>query len=110
MIYYKVNHGDFKITWSEGEYNNNSIIPAGEINFTQMCKDIPELEQVKTILNVIISAFLGFNLIKYLYNLMLSTLGIDNPYLYETDLEKLDREQQHLEKIKQVNKRGLRKW
>lgn len=110
MISYKVNHGDFKITWSAGEYNNNSIIPAGEINFTQMCKDIPELEQVKTILNVIISAFLGFNLIKYLYNLMLSTLGIDNPYLYETDLEKLDREQQHLEKIKRVNKRGLRKW
>lgn len=105
--------GDFKISWNSANYLDNSIVPAGEINFTQMCKDIPILGNVKTFINIIISAFLGFNLIKYLYNLILSTLGIDNPYLYETDLDRLDRQHQeqleHKQKLKRVNKRGLRK-
>lgn len=54
-----------------------------------MARDIPIVGKIKSTINIILSAFLGFNLIKYLYNLMLATLGIDNPYLYERDKDKI---------------------
>lgn len=49
-----------------------------------MARENEALKNVKTTLNIIMSAFLAWGLIKHIWNLVLATLGIDNPYLYET--------------------------
>ena len=67
-----------------------------------MARTIPIIGTIKTTLNVIISAFLGFNLIRYLYNLILSTLGIDNPYLYEQNKEKTEKKEADKKWLKQL--------
>lgn len=48
-----------------------------------MAKDIEIIGTIKTYINIILSAFLSINLIKHIYNLLLTTLGIDNPYVIE---------------------------
>lgn len=63
--------------------SNGVIIPAGQINFSKACRENAVLGKVKTTLNIILSALCAFALFKYLYNLILATLGIDNQFLYE---------------------------
>lgn len=77
------NAQDFKISWNTVNYNGIEMIPKGEINFSKMCRENETLGTVKTYVNVIMSAFLGFALTKQIYNLLLATLGIDNQYVYE---------------------------
>lgn len=74
---------DFKISWNDVIYMNTKLIPAGEVNFSKMARENETLGKVKEYLNIIASAMLGLSLIKYIYNLILATLGIDNPYLYD---------------------------
>lgn len=78
---------DFVINWKDVNYLDNVLIPAGNINFSQLCRDNEVLGKVKEYVNIILSALLGFNLIANIWNLLLSTLGIDNPFLYELDKE-----------------------
>lgn len=81
------NAQDFKISWNPVNYNGIEMIPKGEINFSKMCRENETLGTVKTYVNVIMSAFLGFALTKQIYNLLLATLGIDNQYVYENPNE-----------------------
>lgn len=52
-----------------------------------MCREIPELGQLQTLIRVIFNFGTAIAIIYQIYNLVLSTLGIDNPYLYEDDQE-----------------------
>lgn len=81
------NAQDFKISWNAVNYNGIEMIPKGEINFSKMCRENETLGTVKTYVNIIMSAFLGFALTKQIYNLLLATLGIDNKYVYENENE-----------------------
>lgn len=74
---------DFKISWNDIKYMGATLIPKGEINFSEICRENETLGKVKTTVNIILGFLLLLNCIKYLYNLLLATLGIDNPYLYE---------------------------
>lgn len=81
------NNLDFIISWDNVDISlfgsDFRMIPSGDINFSKYCRDFPILGNVQTTIRVIFNFFFGFNLLQYLYNLVLSTLGIDNPYLYE---------------------------
>ncbi len=81
---------DFKIEWKDVTYMETVLIPKGEINFSQMCRENEILGKVKTTINIILQFFLLSNCVKYLYNLLLATLGIDNPYLYEKQDEEVN--------------------
>lgn len=74
---------DFKISWNDISYMNSVIIPKGEVNFSEICRENEALGRVKTTINIILGFMLLYNCVIYLYNLLLATLGIDNPYLYE---------------------------
>ena len=78
---------DFKISWNDIHYGGAILIPKGEINFSQLCRENETLKQVRYYINVITSFAIAYGIIKYLYNLLLATLGIDNQYLYETPEE-----------------------
>lgn len=67
------------------KYSGIELIPEGEINFSQMCRDNEELGTAKKYLNIILSGLFAIQLTKHLYNLLLATLGIDNPYVYEKE-------------------------
>lgn len=81
---------DFKISWNDVSYMNSVIIPKGEVNFSEMCRENETLANIKTTINIILGFFLLSNCVIYLYNLLLATLGIDNPYLYETPPEEVN--------------------
>lgn len=74
---------DFIVSWDDVYYNGVNLIPSGDINFSAFCRENSAFANVKEKLNIILSALCGIALIKYLYNLLLATLGIDNPYLYD---------------------------
>lgn len=76
---------DFEIHWNDVFYQNVKLIPAGQVNFSAMCRENSALGNIKEKLNIILSALCALALIKYLYNLLLATLGIDNPYLYDNN-------------------------
>lgn len=78
---------DFKISWNDVKYMDKILIPEGQINFSQLCRENETLGTVKSYINIIMSALLSFAIIKYIYNLVLSTLGIDNQYLYDNSPE-----------------------
>lgn len=78
---------DFEIHWNDVIYNGVKLIPAGQVNFSALCRENSTLGNIKEKLNIILSALCGLALIKYLYNLLLATLGIDNPYLYDTNTD-----------------------
>lgn len=79
--------GDFEIHWNDVFYNGIKLISAGQVNFSAMCRENETLGNIKEKLNIILSALCGLALIKYLYNLLLATLGIDNPYLYDSNTD-----------------------
>lgn len=74
---------DFVISWNDVSYMGSVLIPSGEVNFSKMCRDNEALGNVKNVVNIILTFTILMNLVIYLYNLLLATLGIDNPYLYE---------------------------
>lgn len=50
-----------------------------------MCREIPELGQLQALIRTIFNFGTAIAIIWQIYNLILSTLGIDNPYLYENE-------------------------
>lgn len=54
--------GDFKIKWDPVYYENQIIIPSGDINFTQKAEEIPILHRVHNILQTVLS-FAAFLLV-----------------------------------------------
>lgn len=52
-----------------------------------MCRNIPELGQLQDLIRIIFNFGTVVTIIWQIYNLILSTLGIDNPYLYEDGQE-----------------------
>jgi len=76
---------DLAFSWEDIKYENQVLIPASTINFSQICRDIPILGTVKNYLNIIATFGASIALIKHIWNLLLATLGIDNPYLYEDE-------------------------
>lgn len=76
---------DFKISWQNVKYLDKNLIPSGEINFSEMCRENETLGKVKSTLNIIVSAMISLQLFKYIYNLIMITLGIDHPLILETD-------------------------
>lgn len=63
------------------------MIPAGEVNFSELAREIEIIGTIKNTINIILSGMLALNLIRYVYNLILTTLGIDNPYILEDEKE-----------------------
>lgn len=55
-----------------------------------MCREIEELGTIRTYIRAIFNFTICAMLIKQIWNLILATLGIDNPYLYE------DPEEEHV--------------
>lgn len=76
---------DLRFEWPNIKYENMTIIESGEINFSAMCRDIEELGTVKNYVNIIATFGASIAIIKHVWNLLLATLGIDNPYLYEDE-------------------------
>lgn len=74
---------DFIISWENVEYENKIIIPSGEINFSKICRDNETLKTVKSYIQTICVFWAGWGIIAQVWNLLLATLGIDNPYLYK---------------------------
>lgn len=74
---------DLKLKWNETKYQETTLLESGEINISKMCREIPELARLQGYIRLIFNFTVITNLIKQIYNLILSTLGIDNPYLYE---------------------------
>lgn len=79
--------GDFRISWDDVTYMDTKLIPAGEINFSKIARETESIGMVKTTLNIILSGFMALNILKYIYNLLLTTLGIDNPMIIDTSSE-----------------------
>lgn len=79
--------GDFKISWNEVKYMDTKLIPSGEINFSKIARETESIGMIKTTLNIILSGFMALNILKYIYNLLLTTLGIDNPMIIDTSSE-----------------------
>lgn len=67
------------VTVSDGQ----SIIAGDSINISQLCRDNPELATIQQYIRIIFNFSCLIALLWQIYNLILSTLGIDNPYLYE---------------------------
>lgn len=80
---FKSRPGDFVISWNDVIVKGRKMISAGSINFNAYCREVPILNQIKTYLNIILSAFFSFAIIRQVYNLFLGALGIDDPNLYE---------------------------
>lgn len=74
---------DFVISWNDINYNGQKLIPSGEVNFSKICRENEALGKVKSTINIILTFIILMNIVIYMYNLLLATLGIDNPYLYE---------------------------
>ena len=85
---------DFRIHWDNVNFkdiegNNHILISSGEVNFSKLCRDYNSLGNLLTTIRILFNFSFGFSLVVYIYNLVLSTLGIDNPFLYE-DPERID--------------------
>lgn len=78
---------DFIISWDTTNYQGIKLISGDSINFSQMCREIETLGTVKSYINTIMCFWASWAIIKQIYNLILSTLGIDNRYLYEEQEE-----------------------
>ena len=76
---------DFKITWADIKYMDKTLVQKGEINFSQICRENETLGNVKNILNIIVSAMISLSLFKYIFNLIMVTLGIDHPLILEAE-------------------------
>lgn len=74
---------DLAFEWDNFEYNGVVLIPAGSINISQMCRDNVQLGYIQGIIRVVFNFEVAITLIYQIWNLILATLGIDNPYLYE---------------------------
>lgn len=74
---------DFLIEWQDVYYMDTKLIPAGQINFSKFCRENEALGRVKNTLNIIVSALISFALFKYIFNLIMVTLGIDHPLVLE---------------------------
>lgn len=83
---------DLAFEWEDFEYNGTTLIPGGSINISQMCRDNVQLGYIQSIIRVIFNFTVAFTLIYQIWNLILATLGIDNPYLYENynEVDRLD--------------------
>lgn len=74
---------DLKFNWKKTEYEGATLLEDGEINISKMCREIPELARLQFYIRLIFNFTVIVNIIKQIYNLILATLGIDNPFLYE---------------------------
>ena len=74
---------DLKFNWKKTEYQGATLLEDGEINISKMCREIPELGRLQFYIRLIFNFTVIINIIKQIYNLILATLGIDNPFLYE---------------------------
>lgn len=74
---------DLKLNWKKTEYEGATLLEDGEINISKMCREIPELARLQFYIRLIFNFTVIINIIKQIYNLVLATLGIDNPFLYE---------------------------
>lgn len=84
-----MNPNDFRIYWNEAKYQNVKLIPAGEINFSQMERDIPTVALIMTYVRTILNMILTINIIKSVWNLLMQFLGIheSEEEYNETDAE-----------------------
>lgn len=69
-----------------------------------MCRDNETLNYIRSVVRIIFNFSVALALIKNIYNLILSTLGVDNPYLYEDPYE------EDVNFIHDINGVGLEKW
>lgn len=63
--------------------SSSSIISGDSINISALCRNNSTLSQIQQYIRIIFNFSCTIALVWQVYNLILSTLGIDNPYLYE---------------------------
>lgn len=74
---------DLKFEWNDFEYNGVVLIPKGSINISQLCRDNVQLGYIQGLIRIVFNFEVALTLIYQIWNLILATLGIDNPFLYE---------------------------
>lgn len=82
--------GDFKISWEQVTYKDVALIPKGEVNFSKIARENESVGYVKTTLNTVLSAFMAFNILKTLYNLLMEMLGVSSPVINEVTTKDLN--------------------
>ena len=75
------------------------------MNFSKIARETPIVAQIKTTLNIILSGILALNILRYIYNLILTTLGIENPFVIENEKEKIKTKENN----KNTDKKGASK-
>ena len=68
--------GDFKISWQPLVYNGTTLIPSGDINFTQMANRNETYRRVHTLINIICTGALVIILYKSAHNCLMIMLGV----------------------------------
>lgn len=74
--------------------SNQSIVSGDSFNISALCRENSTLGNIQQLIRIIFNFSCLIALLWQIYNLILSTLGIDNPYLYEdsqiTDIVNVD--------------------
>lgn len=63
--------------------SSSELISGDSINFSALCRNNETLSTIQQYIRIIFNFGTLIALLWQIYNLILSTLGIDNPYLYE---------------------------
>lgn len=74
---------DLDYKWNNEDVNGQYFISGDSINISAMCREVPILGTIQTLIRTIFNFSICMMLVKQIWNLLLATLGIDNPYLYE---------------------------
>lgn len=80
---------DLKFEWDDIKYEGITLIEAGELNISKICRENETMGVVKGYIQVIAGFAIIMNILKTIYNLILTAMGIIQPQLnmqYETPI------------------------
>lgn len=81
---------DFKIEWENIQYENKTIIPKGEVNFSKLTREIPALKSVQDWLRIIMSYTILTILITEIWFTILKVLGVSTS-IYNQQQDEIER-------------------
>lgn len=90
---------DFIIAWNSTQYMGKTIIPSGEINFSQKVREVPALKTTQDWLRIIMGYSITIVLMSEIFFTILRCLGV-GVSIYEQHNEEIERlEEMHTPKI-----------
>lgn len=90
---------DFIIAWNPTQYMGKTIIPSGEINFSQKVREVPALKTTQDWLRIIMGYSITIVLMSEIFFTILRCLGV-GVSIYEQHNEEIERlEEMHTPKI-----------